>query len=330
MSPGQLLGWAFYAFCAGVLYPTTAFAGDTERSHLLDLRKATELAHCLTTELPLYLHSLNRSNYSAAMTFLPERCLRYSPTAASFLSLSPNDLTHRCLSGRHVVLVGDSAMFHSGLAIRRALGSCALLHRGLRCNASQNYFNFPYVHQTWAKQGPQLIKSCQDCIGCHPIEYNCSGAVVEFIGMEYSWDDEVISPKYNSTQENIFLAHLAGKSPDLIVLNSGLHDAGRIPLPAYAENLHSLGRMIRPFTHKGSVVVWLGTNDVHSDLIPAQYCNLALRETILALNKVAGKVTRVYGMIYLDAFPLQTRPLDCTPTDFTCTTKGTCTTGCWP
>ena len=122
--------------------------------------------------------------------------------------------------------------------------------------------------------------------------------------MKYSWDDEVISPKYNSTQENIFLAHLAGKSPDLIVLNSGLHDAGRIPLPAYAENLHSLGRMIRPFTHKGSVVVWLGTNDVRSDLIPAQYCNLALRETILTLNEVAGKVTRVYGMIYLDAFPL--------------------------
>lgn len=201
--------------------------------------------------------------------------------------------------GRRVrlVIMGDSQGGKLGKAVQRVLG-CSCPRRGSRCKDAERFAGIkavpPSVDVKVPEHDQRTVRNCQACKGCDSRGCSCTEAAVDvdYLGMEYSKDNEQTSARYEWTQEVWLKEYLLEKAPpDMLVLNTGLHDVRRWDADEYEANIRWIMGMAASLSEKhGTEILWLQTTLPNKEKQPEKWRNFTSVESVEQYNERAARI----------------------------------------
>lgn len=215
-------------------------------------------------------------------------------------------LCHKKLS--KIVVLGDSQGVHYTSSLRRffvhpfCVGTKKGHTRG--CGESRLYF------------GMDHDSGCMGCRGCESLSIWCSGTTIEYLGIEHVFDDRLAgsagSLQLNSSQQvaGWYLSQ-PNNRPDLILVNSGLHDMETLNLdpqnPKYYKT--SVRSYLTALLATRAKVVWIETTAVAVDLQPEKWHNHTTTSKSQQLNVMAREIASELGVTVIGALRVSSSDL---------------------
>jgi hypothetical protein len=88
-------------------------------------------------------------------------------------------------------------------------------------------------------------------------------------------------------------------TPDIIIMNCGLHDAGSVSSPSiYASNLK---QYVQAAQSTGAELFWQTTTAIKQDKQPEEWRHITSNSKVLVMNKIATTLMHAHGIPVLDA-----------------------------
>ena len=239
----------------------------------------------------------------------------------SSCTLPPLDdhCTLRLPTGFHIVVIGDSnARWHF-----EALLSMYRFHLVFKTCRKTKSSGRQNCDESRGFYGVDIDSKCIGCSGCESMVWKCAGNVtLELLGVTHIYDRrlvgdpagdssvhppaEFVSPNsdFNSTQD-IVGWYLSQRRPNLIIVNSGLHDSGTRGLFDPTSEVYyglSMRRYVRSLQASGAAIVWLQTGPVVKDKQPERYHNSSTLDNSLRMNEIARNVAKEMRIAVLECF----------------------------
>ena len=248
-----------------------------------------------------------------------------SRTQARVPPLRP--LATSVLVGKRVVILGDSQAYRAARYLVSAIAGCPfdfkwplppciadlcpLIKQGARCFNGKAFYSLQpprkpiHIPVSGKAQPPQ----CTDCLYCNPFVAQCPNSTVqiEFYPIEFSRDGEVQSTQFATTQENVVGKYLPSMgTPDLLLFNVGLHDAGRVSNSAFARNLERYASLVAALMQqqcKGWPLYVL-TTAVYAPFQKQKYRKLTSNRNIQMHNDLAVQIMQNKSISVLNGYSL--------------------------
>ena len=210
-----------------------------------------------------------------------------------------------------IVLLGDSTMKRTAVALATILDNCTKARNGSRCDFPE-YYGMPHNDTALNVSipdhfGPVMYgtqkRGCQDCYGCVPQKWNCSDIDVEFIGIEFAADVEYPTCNHSLTQESIILEYLRKNAhvDDFAIFNTGAHDSATtgIAPSIFGQQLENYVDMLLE-VYASSRVNWLTNTYPKDRLLKKRWRNITSSLVLSVLNAESRNIMVKRGIQMLD------------------------------
>ena len=221
------------------------------------------------------------------------------PTSCNLYS-NDNSLCglRRCMKNKHIVVLGDSQSRYYTQALLSYFADpvCRMLKRGgseSACGESWSYFGL--TNGTDRQNGDSLCSVVEARV------WDRGMVQIENIGMSKVVDSRLAGitagGAHLKTSQEVAAWHLGNdfkgppgsRKPDVILVNTGLHDLATMPVNIYEKHL---ARYLALLVGTGSQVVWLQTTAVARAKQPRIWWNLTTDVRGQAYNRAARRVVR--------------------------------------